>query len=150
MSIQGQLLGFQGQAISFYITMVICILFFPSLFRLSCLYYSKTYLIYSDPATRAADRPAATRTACVWRRLWRAPSEPCTSLPGRRTTGLVFSFRCCGFPCNHCSNWTWVVEEILGLWDQAAFYALQGVQLFETMQTRLLHQNYSIITSPWP
>ena len=20
---------------------------------------------------------------------------------------------CCGLPCNHCSNWTWVVEEIL-------------------------------------
>ena len=37
-----------------------------------------------------------------------------------------------------------------GLWYQAAFYALQGVQLFEPMQTRLLRWNYSIITSPWP
>ena len=50
-------------------------------------------------------------------------------------------------PCNHCSNWTWVVEEILALWYQAAFYALQRVQYFEIMQTRLLHQNYSIIGS---
>ena len=40
---------------------------------------------------------------------------------------------------------TCVVEEILAFWYQAAFYALQGVQLFETMQTRLLRQNYSIM-----
>ena len=23
---------------------------------------------------------------------------------------------CCCLPCNHCSNWTWVVEEILAFW----------------------------------
>ena len=46
---------------------------------------------------------------------------------------------CCCLPCNHCSNWTWVVEEILAFWYKAVFYALQGIQLFETMQTRLLH-----------
>ena len=34
---------------------------------------------------------------------------------------------CCCLPCNHWSNWTWVVEEILAFWYQAAFYALQGV-----------------------
>jgi len=43
------------------------------------------------------------------------------------------------FTMYHCSNWTWVVEEILAFWYKAAFYALQGIQLFETMQTRLLH-----------
>ena len=57
---------------------------------------------------------------------------------------------CCCLPCNNFSNWTWVVEEILAFQFQAAFYALQGIQLFETIQIRLLHQNYSIITSPWP
>ena len=26
---------------------------------------------------------------------------------------LLFPGCCCCLPCNHCSNWTWVVEEIL-------------------------------------
>ena len=51
---------------------------------------------------------------------------------------------CCCLQCNHCSHWTWVV--FWPFWYQSAFYALQGIQLFELMQTRLLHQNYSIIT----
>ena len=42
---------------------------------------------------------------------------------------------CCCLSCNHCSNWTLVVEEISVF---AAFYALQGVQLFETMQNPLI------------
>ena len=58
----------------------------------------------------------------------------------KRMVGCGYSHLSCScLPCNHCSNQTWVVEEILAFGNKAAFYALQGVQLFETMQTRLLH-----------
>ena len=37
-----------------------------------------------------------------------------------------------------------------GLLVIGCVYALQGVPLYETMQPRLLRENYIIITSPWP
>ena len=49
------------------------------------------------------------------------------------------------FSCLSCSNWTLVGEEILAYGNR-----LQGVPLFDTMQTRLLRKNCSSITSPWP
>ena len=31
-----------------------------------------------------------------------------------------FDAACCwGLPCNHCSNWTWAVEDILALIDES-------------------------------
>jgi len=50
--------------------------------------------------------------------------------------------------CLPCNNFTWVVGRNFGLCYWAAFYALQGVPLFETMQTRFLHaENFiSVLT----
>ena len=52
--------------------------------------------------------------------------------------------RCfCCLPCNHCSNWTWVVGRKFGLLVVGCVLRTVGVPLYETMQTRLLRQNYS-------
>ena len=78
------------------------------------------YQTYHDPA------PTAGRTR----------RELSTRL--RRTGTAEILLLLLLFTMYHCSNWTWVVEEILAFWYKAAFYALLGIQLFETMQTRLL------------
>ena len=82
------------------------------------------------------DRRVAPRARCECS----GPDSRCWSSAGSIPTAELLQCCCC-LPCNHC---TWVVGRNFGLWYQAVFYALQGVQLFETMQTRLLRQNYSI------
>ena len=43
------------------------------------------------------------------------PDQPRRRLQRRQEPypGTEMSSCCCCLPCNHCSNWTWVVEEIL-------------------------------------
>ena len=39
---------------------------------------------------------------------------------------------CCCLPCNHCSNWTWVVEETLANVNRLRSTHCRGVPLIET------------------
>ena len=59
-------------------------------------------------------------------------------------TGFYF------LPFNHCSNYTRVVEIILAYGNRVRSTHCGEISFFETMQSRILLQNYSILTSPWP
>ena len=56
--------------------------------------------------------------------------------------GKNISLCCCCLPCNHCSNWTWVVEEI--------FVFCKRLRSTPCRYLYWTANFYSIITSPWP
>ena len=41
-------------------------------------------------------------------------NAPPAALPA--ATAMAAGMYCCCLPCNYCSNWKWVVEEILAFW----------------------------------
>ena len=55
----------------------------------------------------------------------------------------------CGLPCGHRSKLTWVVQEILTCGNRLRSTHCRNFSL-DTIRTRLLRENYSIITSPSP
>ena len=49
---------------------------------------------------------------------------------------------CCCLPCNHCSNWTWVVEEILAFGTR-----LRSTQCKEFKYLKLCRPAYFVRTT---
>ena len=87
---------------------------------------------------QAADRDRA------YRGLYRAGGprarEALQARQVRRPGGRVQGTCCCCLPCNHCSNFTWVVEEILAYGNRLRSTPCRDV-ILDTMQT---HCYYSI------
>ena len=54
---------------------------------------------------------------------------------------------CCCLPCNHCSNWTRVVEEMLAYGNGPRFTHCREFHYLKLCRPA---GNYLIFTSPWP